>query len=92
MNTTGSDKPHHRRVTLISLALVMGIYGASQLGLLGDRLEAFAPYYLVIVCCILGGRAILTELGVRRRRLSFENSLVRHDNHLAESLSSPGGQ
>lgn len=72
MNPYPSDKMHHRIVTLISLAVGLMIYFVSRWGLLGERLEAFAPYYLAIILLLLCIRAVLTELGIRRKRV------VRH--------------
>ncbi len=66
MKPNVSDKRKHRIVTLISLAAGLTIYFAYQGGLLGERLEVFAPYYLAIILLILGIRAVLTELGIRR--------------------------
>ena len=57
---------------MISLAFGLGLYFACRFGWLGARLESFALYYLVIMLLILGGRALLTELGVRRKRVGFE--------------------
>jgi hypothetical protein len=68
MNQNVSDKRHHRTVTLLSSLVALAIYFACRFGLLGERLESFAPYYLAIVLVILGGRAVLTELGIRRKR------------------------
>ena len=72
MNHNVSDKRHHRTVTLISLIVGLAIYFVSRFGLLGEPLEAFAPYYLTIMLAILGVRAVLTELGIRRKRVGFE--------------------
>jgi hypothetical protein len=66
-----NDKPHHRLVTAFFLSLGLAIYFASRFGLFGDRLERFAPYYLVIILCLVVGRAVLTESGVRRKRIHW---------------------
>lgn len=72
MNPIISDKRPHRTVTLISLVFGLGIYSAGRFGWFGERLENFAPYYLALILLILGVRAVLTELGVSRKRVGLE--------------------
>jgi hypothetical protein len=79
MNQPISDKRHHRMVTLISLVVGLAIYFSSRFGLLGERLETFAPYYLVIILVILGVRALLAELGYGASELPLSRSL-RNEN------------
>ena len=67
-------------VTLISLLVGLAIYFACRAGLFGERLESFAPYYLAIMLVILGVRAVLTEWGIRRKRIAFEQKLKNEEN------------
>lgn len=60
-------KGKHRMVTLICLAFGVGMYFLARQGYLGAGLQSAATVYLVIILAIFGLRAILTELGVRRR-------------------------
>jgi small-conductance mechanosensitive channel len=74
MNT---DKKHHRFVTVISLLLALAIFFAMRFGVLGDTLARFATTYIIVMLLILGVRAVLTELGVRRKREAFERTLEK---------------
>jgi len=62
-----SHKMKHRMVTLFCLALGVGMYFLARQGYLGAGLQSAATVYLVIILITFGLRAILTELGVRRR-------------------------
>lgn len=63
-----SDKRWHWGVTVISLVLALAIYQATRGGWLGERMADFSTAYLATMLCILGVRAILTEMGIRRAR------------------------
>ena len=63
------DKPGHRIVTGISLLLGLLLFALQYAGLLGETARRFSLLYLVFVLLILGLRAMLTELGIRRKRL-----------------------
>jgi len=63
-----NDKWRHRLVTLLSLALALALFAAAWAGWLGPTLQGFATTYLVLAVCILGVRAVLTEVGFRRVR------------------------
>ena len=66
-----SDKKHHRFVTFVSLLFGLALYLAMRFGVLGDTLERFSTTYFFIMLSILGVRAVLTELGVRRKRVEL---------------------
>ena len=77
MSTIQDDKRHHRIVTARSLAAGLLIYCAARFGFLGDSVARFSTAYLVIMLVVLGVRAILTEMGMRRRRFSFKRRLLK---------------
>jgi integral membrane sensor domain MASE1 len=67
-----SDTKHHRFVTAISFLFACLLYVAMRAGAMGDSLARFAATYLIIALAILGGRAVFTELGIRRKRAALE--------------------
>ena len=70
-----SDKKQHRFVTFVSLLFVLVLYLLMRSGVLGDTLARFATICLIIQLVVLGGRAVLTELGIRRKRVTPERRL-----------------
>jgi tetrahydromethanopterin S-methyltransferase subunit E len=74
-----NDKRHHRMVTLVSLAFGLLVYVAARFGLFGDSAMQFSKGILAIILLILGVRAVLTEMGIRRRRFSWEKKFASNE-------------
>ena len=61
------DKWRQRMVTLFSFAVAIVLFAIMRAGWLGAMLQGFATLYLVLMACIFAVRAVLTEVGIRRR-------------------------
>ncbi len=86
-NGKANDKNHHRIVTAVSLLVGLFLYFAFRFSWLGEDMARFSTLYLVLMLTVLGG-AVLTELGVRRRRFAFERFFERKaDNDKQDAAS-----
>ncbi|MBI5821958.1 MAG: hypothetical protein HZA88_23540 [Verrucomicrobia bacterium] len=65
--TEMKDKGRHHMITAAGLIFGLGLFWAMRSGLFGDRLTRVSMLYLALMIFILGGRAVLTELGIRKR-------------------------
>ena len=66
-NKNASDKNSHRMVTVGFLVLLVAMTLAAKAGWLGQPVERVWLLLLILGLPVVIGRAILTELGIRRR-------------------------
>lgn len=75
MSSNVRDKRQKRIATVVALLFGAILHSAMCFGLFGEVMSRFSIAYLVAILLVLGGRAVLTEVGVRRKPLEWERRL-----------------